>query len=104
MKRGRIRKVTGVVIKNSSNKTLMVETKTRNKNKKYNKIVILKKKFPVHDEKNIAKVGDLIEAIETKPISKSKRWNLIKVIDKEVQLWFSQRHNWLQPTILAQNN
>ena len=86
MTRGRIRKVTGVVIRNSSDKTLMVQIKTRKKNKKYNKSVILKKKFPVHDEKNLAKVGDLIEAIETKPISKSKRWNLIKVVDKGGQL------------------
>ena len=44
----------------------------------------MKKKFPVHDEKMLAKVGDIIEAVETKPISKTKRWNLIKVIEKGV--------------------
>ena len=42
----------------------------------------LKKKFPVHDEKMVAEVGDIIEAVETKPISKTKRWNLIKVVEK----------------------
>jgi len=85
MARGRIRKMTGIVTKNSSDKTVMVQTETRSKNKKYNKIVMLKKKFPVHDEKNLANVGDLIEAIETKPISKSKRWNLIQVLKKGVK-------------------
>ena len=84
MARGRIRKVTGIVTKNSSDKTVMVQTETRSKNKRYNKIVMLKKKFPVHDEKNLANVGDLIEVIETKPISKSKRWNLVQVLEKGV--------------------
>ena len=82
MARGRIRKMTGIVTKNSSDKTVMGQIETRSKNKKYNKIVIVKKKFPVHDEKNLANVGDLIEAIETKPISKSKRWNLVQFLEK----------------------
>ena len=80
MTRGRMRTVKGVVVKNSSEKTLMIQVETRSKDKKYNKVSILKKKFAVHDEKMIAKVGDLIEAVETKPISKTKRWNLIKVM------------------------
>ncbi len=82
MSRGRIRKLTGIVVKNSSDKTIMVQTEIRNKNKKYNKVIISKRKYPVHDEKNIANVGDLIEAIETKPISNSKRWNLTKIVNK----------------------
>ena len=85
MSRGRIRKLTGIVVKNSSDKTIMVQTEVRNKNKKYNKVIISKKKFPVHDEKNLANVGDFIEAIETKPISKNKRWNLTKIVTKGVE-------------------
>ena len=85
MSRGRIRKVTGIVVKNSSDKTIMVQTEVRNKNKKYNKVIISKKKFPVHDEKNLANVGDFKEAIETKPISKNKRWNLTKIVTKGVE-------------------
>jgi|TARA_B110000263_G_scaffold250195_1_gene271532 small subunit ribosomal protein S17 len=84
MARGRMRTVKGIVIKNSTLKTLMVQVETRSKNKKYSKVSILKKKFPVHDEKMIAEVGDIIEAVETKPISKTKRWNLIKVVEKGV--------------------
>ena len=79
-----MRTVKGIVIKNSTLKTLMVQVETRSKNKKYSKVSILKKKFPVHDEKMIAEVGDIIEAVETKPISKTKRWNLIKVVEKGV--------------------
>ena len=93
MSRGRMRKVKGLVVKNSSLKTLMVQIETRSKNKKYNKVSILKKKFPVHDEKMVAKVGDIIEAIETKPISKTKRWNLIKVVEKGASQWFNQKLN-----------
>ena len=84
MSRGRMRTVKGIVVKNSSLKTLMIQVETRSKNKKYDKVSILKKKFPVHDEKMLAKVGDIIEAVETKPIGKTKRWNLIKVIEKGV--------------------
>ena len=91
MSRGRMRTVKGIVVKNSSLKTLMIQVETRSKNKKYDKVSILKKKFPVHDEKMLAKVGDIIEAVETKPISKTKRWNLIKVIEKGVDQWFNQR-------------
>ena len=93
MSRGRIRTVKGLVVKNSSLKTLMVQIETRSKNKKYNKVSILKKKFPVHDEKMVAEVGDIIEAIETKPISKTKRWNLIKVVEKGASQWFNQKLN-----------
>ena len=93
MSRGRMRTVKGLEVKNSSLKTLMVQIETRSKNKKYNKVSILKKKFPVHDEKMVAKVGDIIEAIETKPISKTKRWNLIKVVEKGASQWFNQKLN-----------
>ena len=93
MSRGRMRTVKGIVVKNSSLKTLMIQVETRSKNKKYDKVSILKKKFPVHDEKMLAKVGDIIEAVETKPIGKTKRWNLIKVIEKGVDQWFNQRLN-----------
>lgn len=93
MARGRMRTVKGIVIKNSTLKTLMVQVETRSKNKKYSKVSILKKKFPVHDEKMIAEVGDIIEAVETKPISKTKRWNLIKVVEKGVNQWFNQKHS-----------
>lgn len=93
MSRGRMRTVKGLVVKNSSLKTLMVQIETRSKDKKYNKVSILKKKFPVHDEKMVAEVGDIIEAIETKPISKTKRWNLIKVVEKGASQWFNQKLN-----------
>ena len=82
MSRGRMRTVKGIVVKNSSLKTLMIQVETRSKNKKYDKVSILKKKFPVHDEKMLAKVGDIIEAVETKPISKTKNWVLTNVLRK----------------------
>ena len=91
MSRGRMREVKGTVIKNSSDKTIMVQTETSSKNRIYNKIVVMKKKFHVHDEKNEAKVGDQIRAIETKPISKSKRCKLVEIVSKGEVLWFKQK-------------
>ena len=82
MTRGRMRELKGVVIKNSADKTLMVQIETSSKNTTYNKIVGLKKKFHGHDEKNEAKVGDKVRAIETKPISKIKRWKLVEIISR----------------------
>ena len=93
MTRGRMRELKGVVIKNSADKTLMVQIETSSKNTTYNKIVVLKKKFHVHDEKNEAKVGDKVGAIETKPISKIKRWKLVEIISKGEALWFKPKLN-----------
>ena len=86
MSRGRMRTVKGIVVKNSSLKTLMIQVETRSKNKKYDKVSILKKKFPVHDEKMLAKVGDIIEAVETKPISKNKRWRVSEILQESKSL------------------
>ena len=86
MSRGRMRTVKGIVVKNSSLKTLMIQVETRSKNKKYDKVSILKKKFPVHDEKMLAKVGDIIEAVEPKPISKNKRWRVSEILQESKSL------------------
>ncbi|HEX5791357.1 MAG TPA: 30S ribosomal protein S17 [Luteolibacter sp.] len=70
----------GVVISNKMNKTLVVEHVARVPHPQFNKIVKRSKKYYVHDEKGEAKIGDRVRIIETKPISKLKRWNLAEVI------------------------
>ena len=70
----------GVVISNKMDKTLVVEHVARVPHPKFNKIVKRSKKYYVHDEKGEAKVGDRVRIVETKPLSKLKRWALAEVI------------------------
>ncbi len=72
----------GVVTSNSMNKsiTLVVERKLRHPI--YGKFVKKTKKFMAHDEKNVCNVGDTVRIMECRPLSKSKRWRLIEVLEK----------------------
>lgn len=73
---------TGVVIKDKMDKTRVVEVTRRFKHTLYDKVLTKKTKFYVHDEKNEAHVGDKVIIMETRPLSKTKRWRLIKVTTK----------------------
>lgn len=70
----------GVVISNKMNKTAVVETVTRVPHPKFRKIVKQSKKFYVHDEENKTQIGDLVRIMETRPLSKLKRWRLVEVL------------------------
>ena len=70
----------GVVVSNKMNKTAVVETITRVPHPKFRKIVKHAKKFYVHDEENKSQIGDLVRIMETRPLSKLKRWRLVEVL------------------------
>ena len=70
----------GVVVSDKMEKTLVVEHVARVPHPKFNKIVKRSQKYYVHDEKGEAKVGDRVRIVETKPLSKLKRWALAEVI------------------------
>jgi len=70
----------GVVIAQSSNKTIKVKVETTKTQAKYRKQYVAGKTYAVHDEKNQAVIGDKIEFRETRPISKRKRWRLVRVL------------------------
>lgn len=70
----------GVVISNKMEKTLVVEHVARVPHPKFNKIVKRSKKYYVHDEENQGQIGDRVRIVETKPLSKLKRWTLAEVI------------------------
>ncbi len=70
----------GEVISSGMNKTIVVSTVTRVPHAKFGKIVKQKKKFYAHDEKNEAKMGDKVRIMETRPLSKLKRWRLVEVV------------------------
>lgn len=72
----------GVVTKDKMDKTRVVEVTRRFRHTLYDKVLTKKTKFYVHDEKNEAHVGDKVIIMETRPLSKMKRWRLIKVTEK----------------------
>jgi len=71
---------TGEVISDRMNKTIVVRTVTRVPHARFGKIVKQMKKFYVHDEENKAKTGDTVRIMETRPLSKLKRWRLVEVV------------------------
>src|SRR5262245_1736225 len=70
----------GEVVSDAMDKTVVVRTVTRVPHQKFGKIVKHVKKFYVHDEKNEAKVGDRVSIMESRPLSRLKRWRLIEVL------------------------
>lgn len=72
----------GVVVSDKMQKTIVVKVDRRVKHGMYPKIVTRSEKYKAHDEKREAKVGDRVEIVESKPISKEKRWALRRVLDK----------------------
>jgi small subunit ribosomal protein S17 len=70
----------GVVTSNKMSKTLVVEHVARVPHPTFNKIVKRSKKYYVHDEKGEAQIGDKVRIVETRPLSKLKRWTLEKVL------------------------
>src|SRR6266704_958648 len=69
----------GEVVSSSMNKTIVVRTITRVPHPKFGKIVKQMRKFYAHDEENKAKAGDTVRIMETRPLSKLKRWRLVEV-------------------------
>ena len=70
----------GEVVSDAMDKTIVVSTVTRTPHKKFGKIVKHVKRFHVHDEKNEAKVGDRVTIMETRPLSRLKRWRLVEIL------------------------
>jgi small subunit ribosomal protein S17 len=80
--RGARKTRTGEVMSSGMNKTIVVQTVTRVPHAKFGKIVKQMKKFYAHDEENKAKAGDTVRIMETRPMSKLKRWRLVEVVQK----------------------
>lgn len=72
----------GTVVSDKMNKTRVVQVARLTRHDAYGKTIKLKEKYKVHDEKNESHVGDRIRLRETRPLSKDKRWRLVKIIAK----------------------
>jgi small subunit ribosomal protein S17 len=73
---------TGVVSSNKMDKSITVAVKWKEKHPIYGKFVNKTKKFHAHDEKNECTIGDKVRIMETRPLSKTKRWRLVEIIEK----------------------
>ena len=72
----------GVVVSDTMDKTIVVEIRTRVKHPLYGKIMNRTIKLKAHDEENQAGIGDTVKVMETRPLSKDKRWRLVEIIEK----------------------
>ncbi|MDR2198538.1 MAG: 30S ribosomal protein S17 [Deltaproteobacteria bacterium] len=72
--------LTGVVVSDKMDKTVVVLVNRQVKHPVYKKYIRRRAKFMAHDEKNLARMGDTVEIIQSRPLSKLKRWRLIKVL------------------------
>ncbi|MCT4615746.1 MAG: 30S ribosomal protein S17 [Marinifilaceae bacterium] len=82
MKRN-LRKVRiGVVVSNKMEKSISVAVHTKEKHPIYGKFVNKTKKFTAHDEENTCNPGDTVRIMETRPLSKNKRWRLVEIIER----------------------
>lgn len=72
----------GVVVSEKMDKTIVVAIKTKVRHPLYGKMVNRTRKFKAHDEKNECGIGDTVKIMETRPISKDKRWRLVEIVEK----------------------
>ena len=75
-RRGKI----GIVVSNKMDKTIVVKIERLVKHPVYGKIVRRSSQFKVHDKENIAKVGDRVRVVETRPLSKDKNWRIVEIL------------------------
>ncbi|HHY59872.1 MAG TPA: 30S ribosomal protein S17 [Clostridia bacterium] len=84
--RGRRKVRIGRVVSDKMDKTVVVAVETLKRHPLYGKTMRTTKKFKVHDENNECRVGDLVRIMETRPLSKEKRWRLVEIIEKAQQV------------------
>ena len=72
----------GVVVSDKMDKTIVVAIKTKVRHPLYGKMVNRTRKFKAHDENNECGIGDTVKIMETRPLSKDKRWRLVEIVEK----------------------
>ena len=82
VQRGHRKERVGEVVSDKMNKTIVVRVKRRFRHPQFKKVVTAYSKFYAHDEKNEAKVGDRVRIQETRPLSKTKSWRLVEIVER----------------------
>lgn len=80
--RGTRKERVGYVVSDKMDKTIVVRVDRRVRHAQYDKVLTLSSKFYAHDEKNEAKMGDRVRIMETRPLSRLKRWRLVQILEK----------------------
>ena len=80
--RGRRKVLEGVIVGDRMDKTAVVEVEDRKKHPLYGKVLRSTKKYKAHDEDNQCGVGDRVSIMETRPLSKTKRWRVVEILEK----------------------
>jgi small subunit ribosomal protein S17 len=86
MERGTPKSRIGVVVSNKMTKTVVVKVERRVPDAKYGKIVKRAEKYKAHDEKQECQIGDRVRIVETRPISKDKRWRVAETLEKAAEV------------------
>ncbi len=79
---GRRKTLTGIVVSDVADKTVVVKVERRIQHPVYKKMVRKSKRFMTHDQENSSGIGDTVRIIESRPISKNKKWRLAEIIEK----------------------
>ncbi len=82
MERGQPKSRVGVVTSNKMQKTVVVEVKRRVRHAKYGKFLTSRARYKAHDETNACNIGDTVRIVETRPMSKEKRWRVAETLEK----------------------
>lgn len=82
MERNLRKERTGEVISNKMQKTITVAVRRKEKHPIYGKFISKMSKFTVHDETNDSNIGDVVRIMETRPLSKNKRWRLVEIVER----------------------
>lgn len=80
--RGRRKEIVGKVLSNKMEKSIVVGVERKVKHPIYGKFIKRTSKFMAHDDKNEANIGDTVSLMETRPLSKNKRWRLVQIIER----------------------
>jgi small subunit ribosomal protein S17 len=83
--RGSRRVIVGTVTSAVMDKTITVTVTRRVRDRRFHKFLTSRVKYHVHDENNVSKVGDLVEIIESRPMSRTKRWRLLRTVTRAVE-------------------
>ncbi|ADQ15330.1 30S ribosomal protein S17 [Halanaerobium hydrogeniformans] len=82
MERNNRKERVGIVVSDKRDKTITVAVERRTQHPEYKRVIKKTKKYTAHDEENVCNEGDKVKIMETRPLSKTKRWRLIEILEK----------------------
>ena len=79
---GQKRVLTGRVLSNRMDKTVVVEVTRKSRHPLYGKVIAMRKKYKAHDAENACQIGDRVEIVESRPLSREKRWVVTEILER----------------------